>query len=57
MRSETRTGSIQTDKEADLVVIDQDILSVPKKSIKEARGLLTLLSGITTYRADDFVLE
>ncbi len=25
----TRTGSIQTGKEADLVVIDQDILSVP----------------------------
>ncbi len=51
MRSEKRTGSIETGKEADLVVIDRDILAVPRKSIKNIRVLLTMLSGQVTYQS------
>ncbi|WP_066015479.1 amidohydrolase [Endozoicomonas atrinae] len=54
MRSETRAGSIKTGKEADLVVIDQDILSIPPKAIKDTKVLLTLLSGEITYQSKAF---
>ena len=53
MRSEQRTGSIEAGKEADLVVIDRNILTIPSKYIKDTRVLLTMLSGQMTYQPNE----
>jgi hypothetical protein len=42
---ETRRGSIEVGKLADLIVLDRDILSVPAEQIKDTRVLLTIKHG------------
>jgi predicted amidohydrolase YtcJ len=49
MHQEESTGSIETGKRADFVVLDRDLFQVPAPEINEARVLLTLLDGEVVY--------
>jgi hypothetical protein len=44
------TGSIETGKAADLIVLDRDLFAIPPEQISRARVLLTLLDGHEVYR-------
>ncbi len=50
MGVEKDRGSIEEGKLADLVVLSQDILSVPPDQIRQTRAQLTLLGGKIVYR-------
>lgn len=45
-------GSLAPGKQADLVVIDRDLFSVPDEELGDARVLRTLFGGREVYRAD-----
>jgi predicted amidohydrolase YtcJ len=47
---ETATGTIETGKAADLIVLDRDPFTVPAAEIATIRVLLTLLDGQETWR-------
>jgi predicted amidohydrolase YtcJ len=48
--SENRTGSIEPGKLADLVVISDDILTVPDESIKSIQAITTIVGGKTVFQ-------
>ena len=48
--SEKESGSIEAGKQADLVVIDRDILTCPEDEIKAITPVLTVLDGKITHR-------
>ncbi len=54
MRQEDRTGSIEVGKLADLIVVNQNIFTVPPAQISDTTVLLTLLGGEEVYRAPSF---
>ncbi len=45
MRQESRVGSIEVGKEADLIVLDRDIFSIPANQIGDTKVDLTYLKG------------
>jgi predicted amidohydrolase YtcJ len=45
----TFTGSIQTGKNADLVVLDKDIFKLPVQEISKAKVLVTIFQGKPVY--------
>ena len=47
--AETRKGSIEVGKLADLVVLSQDILSVPEDALMKTEVLATILDGRVLY--------
>ena len=47
-------GSIEPGKLADLVVLPDDIMTVPAKSIESMNVLMTLVGGKIVYQRDDF---
>jgi predicted amidohydrolase YtcJ len=47
--SENRTGSIETGKLADLVVLSADILTVPDDAIKDIQAVRTIVGGSTVF--------
>ncbi|MDF3932237.1 amidohydrolase [Pseudomonas citronellolis] len=47
-----RIGSLAPGKQADLVVLDRDLFSVPDAELAEAKVLRTLFGGREVYRAD-----
>ncbi|SDI70500.1 hypothetical protein SAMN05216189_10082 [Pseudomonas delhiensis] len=47
-----KIGSLAPGKQADLVVLDRDLFSVPDAELGEARVLHTLFGGREVYRAD-----
>jgi predicted amidohydrolase YtcJ len=51
---EKETGSIETGKAADLIVLDRDLFKVPSEKIHEAKVVLTLLEGKEVFRAPGF---
>ncbi|MEM7344018.1 MAG: amidohydrolase [Chloroflexota bacterium] len=53
MRQETRTGSLEVGKWADLIVIDQNIFDVHPDAIRDTKVLLTLLGGEVVFRDPD----
>jgi predicted amidohydrolase YtcJ len=46
---EDRLGSLEVGKQADLVVLDRDYLSVPAAEIKDIRSTLTMVGGRVVY--------
>ncbi len=51
---EKETGSIETGKAADLIVLDRDLFKVLPEKIHEAKVVLTLLEGKEVFRAPGF---
>ncbi len=47
---EHRKGTLQGGRLADLVVLDRDILSVPREEIPSAKAVLTMMGGRITFR-------
>lgn len=54
MRQEGTTGSLEVGKQADLIVIDQDIFHTEAKDIPQTKVLQTIVGGEEVYRADGF---
>lgn len=53
-RSDSKTGSIEVDKAADLIVLEQNLFEVDPMEIHKVSVLLTLLDGELVYRDPDF---
>jgi len=51
---ERRTGSLEVDKLADLVVLSADYLTVPEDQIRSLESLLTMVGGRIVYAAKPF---
>ncbi len=49
---ENELGSLEVGKQADLVVLDRDYMTVPAEQIKKIRSTLTMVGGRVVYRAD-----
>ncbi len=49
MHHENLTGSIETGKRADIVILDRDLFSIPATEINDARVVMTLLDGEIIY--------
>jgi len=47
---ESRKGSLETGKLADVVVLDRDIFSIPPVQIPQASVLYTIIGGEIVYR-------
>ena len=54
LRQDDITGSLEVGKAADLIVIDQNLFEIASHDIDRTRVLLTLLSGVETWRSPDF---
>ena len=50
---EDALGSLEVGKQADLVVLDRDYMTVPAAQIKRIRPTLTMVGGQVVYRAAD----
>ncbi|MFB6837633.1 amidohydrolase [Streptomyces sp. NPDC056361] len=48
------TGSIEVGKQADYVIVDQNLLEVPVDRVDQTKVLLTVLAGESTYQAASF---
>lgn len=57
MGHEAMKGSIEVGKLADMAVLDEDVLSVPKESVKDIRVHATMLGGDVTVHAPSSVEE
>ncbi|MFC1996301.1 amidohydrolase [Chloroflexota bacterium] len=51
---EKETGSIEVGKQADLIVLDQNLFEIPTSEIAKTKVLLTLVDGQEVYRASEF---
>ena len=51
---EDRIGSLEIGKQADLVVVDQDIMTCPAADIPGVKILSTYIAGEEVYRKEDF---
>ncbi len=51
---EDESGSLETGKLADLIVLDRNVFEGPARQIHDARVLWTLLEGREVFRADTF---
>ncbi len=53
--AESEKGAIAPGKLADMVVLSDDLFSLPGERIKDARVLLTIIGGRVVYRADTMI--
>jgi predicted amidohydrolase YtcJ len=53
---EKTKGSIEPGKFADLVVLDEDIMTTPEKSIESMKVLMTMVGGKIVYQRQGFNL-
>lgn len=51
---ETETGSLEAGKSADLIVLSQDLFTIPSGDINKTKVLMTLFEGKILYRSDQF---
>jgi len=51
MNQQDRIGSILPGKQADLVLVDRDVLTVPAEQLKDTKVLWTMIAGKTVYGA------
>lgn len=54
LHQETETGSLETGKLADLIVIDRDLFAIPPEEIGGTKVLMTLVGGQVVYDAQGF---
>ncbi len=54
LKQEASTGSLSVGKFADLIILDQNIYTIPHARISETTVLLTLLAGNEVYRDKNF---
>ncbi len=57
MRQEAVVGSLEVGKEADIVVLNQNLFKVPVIDIEHTQVLQTLLAGEEVYRSEEFEYE
>jgi hypothetical protein len=50
---EKETGSIEVGKQADIVVLDQNVFDIPTTEIAKTKVLLTLVDGQVVFRASE----
>jgi predicted amidohydrolase YtcJ len=48
---EKEKGSIEVGKDADLVILDKDIMTIPEKETLTAKVLFTISRGTIKYKA------
>lgn len=51
---EKETGSIEVGKQADLIILDQNLFEIPVEKISETEVLLTIVAGKEVYRSAAF---
>jgi predicted amidohydrolase YtcJ len=51
MHQETRRGSLEVGKDADLIVLDQNLFKIPVTRISDTRVMMTMLGGKVVYDA------
>lgn len=49
LRQETKTGSIEAGKMADLIILDHNVMKVPVEDISQTKVLLTMVGGKVVY--------
>lgn len=47
--ADSRTGSIRVGKDADLVLLDQDLFAIGEESIHRSRVLMTMIRGVVCF--------
>jgi predicted amidohydrolase YtcJ len=52
---EKETGSIEVGKQADLIVLAQNLFEIPVENISETEVLLTMVAGSEVYRSPNFI--
>ena len=52
---ENETGSIESGKQADLIVLDRNLFDLPSEEIAKTNILLTLVEGKEVFRANTFI--
>jgi predicted amidohydrolase YtcJ len=52
---ENETGSIEVGKQADIIVLDQNLFEIPVSEIAKTKVLMTLVDGKDVYRASEHV--
>ncbi len=50
MNMEKKLGTLEPGKQADLILIDRDVLTIPPEEMREAKILWTMVAGKTVYR-------
>jgi predicted amidohydrolase YtcJ len=51
---ENETGSIETGKQADLIVLDQNLFEIPTNDIAKTKVLMTMVDGKEVFKASEF---
>ncbi len=51
LNQQDKIGSLAPGMQADLVLVDRDLLAVPPEELKDTKVLWTMVGGITVYRA------
>jgi hypothetical protein len=51
MNEQASIGSIAPGKQADFVLVDRDVLTVPAEEFKDTKVLWTMVAGQTVYKA------
>lgn len=50
VRQENTKGSIETGKDADIVILDKDIMTIPEEEIKTTKVIYTIVNGEIKYQ-------
>jgi predicted amidohydrolase YtcJ len=51
---EEEIGSIEVGKQADIIVLDQNLFEIPPDEISKTKVLLTMVDGQIAYKASGF---
>jgi predicted amidohydrolase YtcJ len=51
LNQQDKIGSLAPGMQADLVLVDRDLLTVPPEELKDTKVLWTMVGGVTVYRS------
>lgn len=54
LQHNNNTGSIEIGKQADLIILDRERLTIPNYKVSDTKVQLTLLGGKEIYRSENF---